>query len=140
MLLASSSSDFERRIQQRELATCPPVADSKGYAYNARGAYDLGGKKYCPLILHHAAAFAVVCWTNLFFPAKCGLFGDVIGGPIEKTLGLGVLDIPVSTRKWRGVLDRMWFSHTHYWWCTSGPATPAVQALRGAIGLTKNRV
>ena len=36
LLLASSREDFESRKEQRELVTCPPRRDAKGYAYRPR--------------------------------------------------------------------------------------------------------
>jgi hypothetical protein len=66
LLLANSRDDFQNRKRQRELPTCPPQRDGKGYAYADSAPIDIGeGKKFTPLIPHHAAFFAVTRWTNL---------------------------------------------------------------------------
>lgn len=112
---ASSKEDFEFRKKQRELTTCPPQQDRKGYAY-CRRVVDLGeGKKFSPLVLHHASVFAVTRWTNLYFPARLGIFGDFVGGPLAEEFGLGIRDIPVRTTKWKGIANMTIFSHTQYW-------------------------
>jgi hypothetical protein len=36
-----------------------------------------------------------VRWTNLYFPARWGFFGDWFGGPLRALFGTGILDIPV---------------------------------------------
>lgn len=113
LLMSRNCKDFEARKRQRELPTCPPVKDSKGYAYrgdtiNIKGS----GRKFSPLILHHAAPFAVTRWTNIFFTAHFGLFGDIIGGPLRNVLGAGVKDIPVTLKSWRRFTPA---AHTAYW-------------------------
>ena len=116
LLLASSREDFESRKEQRELVTCPPRRDAKGYAYSAPVPLDVGeGKKYTPLILHHAAPFAVTRWTNLYFPSQFGVFGDVVGGPLAPDFGPGILDIAVRTTRWRGLANWCLGSHGCYW-------------------------
>jgi hypothetical protein len=112
LLMADSEQDFGDRRRERELLTCPPQRDDKGYAYSGQTA-DIGnGRKFTPLVLHHAAAFAVTRWTNLYFPAALGLFGDVVGGPLRGVFGLGIRDIPVSIPTWLG---RTPLAHTCYW-------------------------
>ena len=113
LLLASDCKDFEARKRQRELPSCPPVTDKKGYGYNDDTKHPVGkGMLFSPHILHHAAAFAVTRWTNLYFPAFFGLFGDVIGGPLKEVFGRGIKDIPVKLTSWRRFT---WFAHTAYW-------------------------
>lgn len=76
LLLARDSAEFEARQRQRELPSCPPQRDEKGYAYGAKTALEIGeGKKYTPLIPHHAAAFAVTRWSNLCAPARLDAAG-----------------------------------------------------------------
>ncbi|MGY2397511.1 hypothetical protein [Pseudomonas sp. SDO5271_S396] len=115
LLLGRSVSDFKQRIERREAPACPPTEDDKGYGYNARQPVMLGERPYTPQYLHHAAAFAVTRWTNLYFPAPYGLFGDIVSGPVQPVMGLGVLDLPVTVSKWNGWLARSWLSHTQYW-------------------------
>ncbi|MBJ2287068.1 hypothetical protein JFT66_23265 [Pseudomonas sp. MF6755] len=153
LLLGRSVSDFKQRIERREAPACPPNEDTQGYGYNARQPLMLGQKPFTPYYLHHAAAFAVTRWTNLYFPAPFGLFGDIVGGPVKPVMGNGVLDLPVTVGKYKGWLARSWLSHTHYWSerggaqgylgalgedeqaITHGPRPSATEALRWAIDL-----
>lgn len=142
LLLANDREDFTARKRQRELLTCPPVNDNKGYGYTDSPLPLVGyGRQFSPHILHHAAAFAVTRWTNLYFPAYLELFGDVIGGPLRKVLGLGIEDVPVKSRSWRRFTL---FAHTAYWevepgGCEEAPKVEsmpfAVEALRRCLGL-----
>lgn len=155
LLLGRSVSDFQQRMERREAPACPPTPDAQGYGYgyNARQPLMLGQKPFTPHYLHHAAAFAVTRWTNLYFPAPFGVFGDIVGGPVKPVMGGGVLDLPVTVGNGKGWLARSWLSHTHYWSerggtqgylsalgkdeqaITQGPRPSATEALRWAIDL-----
>lgn len=116
LLLAGSRDDFECRKRQRELPTCPPQLDEKGYAYSSPTPVDVGlGRKFTPLILHHAAPFAVTRWTNLYFPARLGVFGDLVGGPLQSAFGQGIRDIAVRTEALAGLAKFTLLAHTRYW-------------------------
>jgi len=115
LLLAGTAEDFEARKRQRELPTCPPQLDDKGYAYSGKTVEFANGKKFTPLVLHHAAPFAVTRWTNLYFPARLGLFGDIVGGPLRTVFGPGILDVPVRSNGWCGLIGRTPLAHTKYW-------------------------
>jgi len=116
LLLAEGKADFEDRKRQRELPTCPPQRDDKGYAFGCKTPVEVGeGKKFTPLFLHHAAPFAVTRWTNLYFPTRFGLFGDIVGGPLRPELGNGILDVKVQTQALSPLLNRTLMAHTSYW-------------------------
>jgi hypothetical protein len=116
LLLARSKDDFESRMRQRELPGCPPQRDDKGYAYSGPTPIDVGeGRKFTPLVLHHAAPFAVTRWTNFYFPARLGLFGDFVGGPLRAAFGPGIRDVPVRTSAWAGLAGFTALAHTQYW-------------------------
>lgn len=146
LLLASDRQDFNARKAQRELPTCPPVRDRKGYGYVDEVPRDLGnGRRFSPHILHHGAAFAVTRWTNLYCPAYLGLFGDIIGGPLRDVFGAGITDVPTKVHGWR-----RWtlLAHTAYWSGetpaakTTGPGNEpryALDALKDALGLEQLR-
>jgi len=146
LLMAGSASDFIDRIRERELPTCLPQRDDKGFAFSAPQPCEVGeGKKYTPLTLHHAAPFAVTRWTNLYFPAALGLFGDFVGGPLRPVFGLGIKDVPVSTASGRGVTGRTLVAHTTYWRAgddgkpeahVKDRRVPALFALRRALDLS----
>jgi len=81
---------------------------------------------------HHAAVFGPTRWTNLYFPAKFLLWGDLVGGKLHAIFGPGVHDRRVSTRQWLGFL-----SHTLYW--TSHGENQHVAELRTALDLGDTR-
>jgi hypothetical protein len=159
LFLAANKEEFESRKRQREVVTCPPQRDAKGYAYSAPNPVVVGSvepgngskaeKRYTPLVLHHAAPFAVTRWTNLYFPVKWGLLGDLVGGPLASAFGPGIRDVPVRTARRLGWTLR---AHTSYWFC-SGDSNPqaavsaspttavpdALNALRAALALNELR-
>jgi len=146
ILHARDRDEFEARKRQREFPTCPPVCDTKGFAYPCPIAIDVGdGKKFSSLILHHAAPFAVTRWTNIYFRAYLGLFGDIIGGPLQQVFGLGIMDIPVKLRSfWKFSPS----SHTAYWRVEQSPkgnkqekgeSNLAVDVLRRVLELDHSR-
>lgn len=120
VLLAADEVDLRSRQNDRELPTCPPRLERDKFSFPR------GRKNRTP---HHAAVFAPTRWTNLYFPARFLLWGDLIGGPLRPVFGRGVQDVPVTTRQRGGLL-----SHTLYWRC-SVDDDPHVVALRKAIDL-----
>ncbi len=95
---------FEDRVRIREMPTCPPEPET-GVRNNVRKtrlwfSYPKNGRR----VLYHGAPFAVVRWTNIWFPARWGVFGDWFGGPVAPLFGDGISDRPVSCKsKWRWV-------------------------------------
>jgi hypothetical protein len=145
LLLATDREDFDERRRERELPTCPPQADDKGFAYSGETVEVGMHRKFTPLVLHHAAPFAVTRWTNLYYPAAWGLFGDFVGGPLREQFGRGVKDVPVSSARWFGLAQYTPFAHVGYWLpMDASPRearpgangrTPALQALQQALDL-----
>lgn len=140
LLLAKDRADFERRTRERELPHSPPVRELNGkFSYTHEGSDDKGGPQQA-IILNHAAVFAVVGWTNIFFPCRYLLKGDLVGGPVAPLFWPGVRDIPVDTRIWGG-----WLAHTHYWqhWqrhaADTNPETAPVPRLREALDLGRQQ-
>ena len=110
LLLARSQAEFKRKKSQRELPTSPPqLDDGRSFSYPSNYKLDNGTPRTTKA-LNHAAVFAVTRWTNLFFPARFGLKGDLIGGAISDALGPGINDVPVATATRGG-----WLAHTSYW-------------------------
>ncbi len=114
MLLARDQVDLLQKVRDRELPTDPPQPDEQaGLSYvldppirNAKG------ELVSPRVPHHAAPFCCVRWTNLFYPAYRGLFGDLVGGPLTPCFGEGILDVPLMAGGWwRYTL----LAHTRYW-------------------------
>jgi hypothetical protein len=123
ILLATADRPLSQKQDDREFPTCPPTLDGNSFAFD-RGKFQ---------IPHHAAVFAPTRWTNLYFPARKLVKGDVIGGPLRNAFGLGIRDVPVQTTERKGFL-----SHTLYWsgLTTANGQTPEhVHQLRRAVNL-----
>ena len=144
LLLADGSEDLARRQRDRELPTCPPVREEWGRRGRRRLWFRLpyrvtttAGKARTRVLRapHHAAAFAATRWTNLYFPSRFLVWGDVIGGPLAESFGRGIRDVAVRARAGRGLL-----THTRYWADAEDSATgAAVPALRVALDLCRER-
>jgi hypothetical protein len=104
LLFAGSMEDFLEMKAQRELPSCPPAQDQGS---GASGWFEAGR-----LNLHHAAAFAVVHWTNLFFPS------DLIGGPLQEVFGAGIDDVKLLDAPLRS-----WRDHVRYWGMGKAPGS-----------------
>jgi hypothetical protein len=116
LLLAQKRSELEEREKERELPTCPPAAEDGWYGYDPFHPKHEGGKdERKGYLLHHGAAFACTKWTNLYFPAKLGFFGDLVGGPLREVFGPGILDVAVDSPERGGWLKHTPLIHTHYW-------------------------
>lgn len=130
VLLAANAHELKQRVADREFLACPPALEATtaqekpwiGFSYPANAA---------ARHLHHAAVFAVTRWTNLYFPNRLLLRGDLVGGKVAPVFGLAVHDVPVSTRRWYGLL-----SHTFYW--RPDPPNQHIDALRRALDLLDN--
>ena len=126
-LLASSVADLHRRRREREIPTAPPFRerlDPDVYAAARLHGLPVAAsaaetRLMCfpepahpeRWVLHHAAPFAVVRWTNVHDPSRLVFWGDVIGGPLRDTLGAAIDDIDLA--EVRGQARR--FSHRLYW-------------------------
>jgi hypothetical protein len=95
-LYTRSRAEFMARIERDELATCPPSRERKEcnniHDHALYFSWNNGGHR----VLHDAAAFAVVRWTNFWYPAAVGFFGDWFGGRLAPLFGSGVKDVPVK--------------------------------------------
>ncbi len=126
ILLAGNMGELESKQAERELPTCPPVLE------NGRISYP---HKLVRRRLHHAAVFGPTRWSNLYFPGRRLIIGDVVGGPLGDLFGRGIADYPVQTALRRGLV-----SHTLYW-AMGDEATPGmhVEQLRKAVNLLDRR-
>ena len=99
---------FESRIERRELPTCPPQNEESEYNnihsterfYSWEKHWDIGPEgertRITRRVLFEGAPFAVVRWTNLYFPAHLGFFGDWFGGRLAPVFGTGIKDVAVT--------------------------------------------
>ncbi|MGL4728247.1 MAG: hypothetical protein ACRCWO_05795 [Bosea sp. (in: a-proteobacteria)] len=136
VLMAKGEADLRARQDLRELPVCPPLRDTSSNSrsrllYKRMGRTELDGQAaFC---ISHAAIFAATRWTNIYFPVRRVVFGDVIGGPAAHLFGAGILDVPVGTTHLYG---KGLFSHTSYWSQGGLAGTPDhISALRDALAL-----
>lgn len=111
---AALADNFGRKKREREFPTCPPSSSQ-----DRNLSYAVGGKR----MFHHGALFGLTRWTNLYFPVRAILWGDLVGGPMQRLFGQGVADVPVS-----GAPLANFVAHTAYW------ASKARQAVRTLAG------
>lgn len=120
-LLGKDDADFRMKIEQREVAISPPQMndDEKQFFYEKSfigedvKLDDMGVEAPFPVprkikLLHSAAQFAVVRWSNFYFKA------DYIGGSMRDWFGNGMVDneiIPVGKTN----QDIPVKPHTAYW-------------------------
>lgn len=95
-LYTRDEAQFEERVLKHELVTCPPENELKSRNnVNGHGCFfswNNGGTR----VLHDAAPFAVTRWTNMWFPATLGFFGDWFGGRLAPLFGPGIKDVPIT--------------------------------------------
>jgi hypothetical protein len=120
-LLAKDDADFKMKIDQREVAVSPPQMndDEKLFCYPKTfigediTLDEMGTKVSTPVprtikLLHSAAQFGVVRWSNFYFKA------DYIGGSMRNWFGKGMIDeeiIPVGKTNQNIPVK----PHTAYW-------------------------
>jgi hypothetical protein len=129
-LIAADRADLEVRKAARELPQSPPFREfidpnvlkraeathampianpanqARLMSYPVAGVIDAW-------MMHHAAPFAVVRWTNVYDPAALVFFGDVISGPVAGSFGPAIID--VNLKRLRGGRQSRTFTHTKYW-------------------------
>jgi hypothetical protein len=120
-LLAKDDADFRMKIEQREVAISPPQMNEEEklfcYPKNFMGEEskldDMGVKVTMSVprtikLLHSAAQFGVVRWSNFYFSA------DYIGGSMRNWFGKGMIDeeiVPVGKTNQNIPVK----PHTAYW-------------------------
>jgi hypothetical protein len=136
-LMALDQADFERQVQERELATDPPVLERhverrvEDWRFSYDKTYTLAsGGRLTRRVPHHAAVFAPVVWTNLYFPCIGVFRGDIAAGPVAPELGAGICDLKLPNDIRGG-----WLLHTHYWLPIRERAPKHVEELRRALNL-----
>lgn len=139
ILLARNGNDLNKKQNDREFPTCPPVFEKKvtkgqtKFHFSFLKEYEIEGlnMKNEFRVPHHAAVFGPTRWTNLYFPKKRIIGGDLIGGKISPIFGKAIKDIEVKTRKRWGL-----FSHTLYWTPESADKDGEhIEKLRQALNL-----
>lgn len=100
-LYTKNRGEFQGRVDRRELPVCPPLPD-----LNQEGKPDPTGRyswnNHGRRVIHEGGPFAVVRWTNIWFPTALGFFGDWFGGPLGPLFGRGIRDVKLRrNRPWR---------------------------------------
>jgi hypothetical protein len=146
-LIAADRADLERRMAARELPKSPPYRErlDPNVLHHAQATHampianppDQTRLMSYPVVntndiwmLHHAAPFAAVRWTNIYDPAMLVFFGDVISGPLRRLFGPAIVDINLKER--RGNRRSMTFTHTKYW---ALDEASRIRACREAVNL-----
>ena len=130
LLLARSGDQLRQKIYERELTTCPPVAEIGVYKRD-RATYVTSAGRRTIRFLHHAAPFACTRWTNLYFRS------DFVGGPVGPLFGEGIADSVLAPNP--GLIGHSPLAHTRYWRKQRGAITPAIVKLREVLGLECRR-
>jgi hypothetical protein len=95
-LFTRNAKEFAKLIRRGELPTCPPQPEGDpnddGHATRLWFSWPHHGRQE----LDHKAAFAVVRWTNMWFPARWGFFGDWFGERLAPLFGNGIRDIELN--------------------------------------------
>lgn len=149
LFMADAELPLDARLANRELPACPPAPEAahpkasherrRSYvaSYPARFGTDPAAPGRERRVLHHGAAFGPTRWTNIWFPARRGVFGDWFGGPLAPVFGPGVRDRPILGGPWKRRFP-VW-PHTHYFDGFTADPDPspgtAVGLLRQAVGL-----
>lgn len=138
LLLTTRRVAIERRKREREFPTCPPTPGSDGatlYSQQYQSSFDVEAEPLIRnfLVGHHGAPFGPTRWSNLYFPHRWLLMGDLIGGPVRPQFGAGVRDVPVRPAfdSWRAVLRGIFpIAHGAYWTQQLGRVVPQRDARR----------
>ncbi len=124
---AAQRASFRRKRLERELPQDP------AWHVGGDGALMFRLPGVDRSILHSGAMFGVTRWTNIFFPLRAAVLGDVVGGEVAGAFGPGVDDRPQPF----GAFART-TAHIQYF-NTSDPAAPHLTALRAAVDLRRTR-
>ncbi len=139
VLLAEDRDELDNRAEDRELPTCLPVLEelrngTKQFTYTG-SVSTTTDTRTSYTIPNHGAVFGPTRWTNLYFPCKLLVWGDLIAGPVKGILGQGIRDVPVRTDIGMGFL-----THTKYWQLPKpGQSAEHIDALRSALDLADDR-
>ncbi len=99
LLYTRNRDEFDRLVDRGELPQDPPLSNTRTVestrhpAGEPRYAWPVRGPRSR---LGSGTPFAVVRWTNLYFPVLRGWRGDWFGGPLRPLFGRGILDLPVT--------------------------------------------
>ncbi|MDG4475797.1 hypothetical protein [Thiovibrio frasassiensis] len=146
LLMAEDPQSFEQRKIEFEFPCCPPASSEETH-YQKNYESPEYSHPVSVRIPNHGAPFASTRWTNLFFPYRMGILGDLIGGPLAGSFGRGIRDVPVRSGH-GGFLRKTLYSHVCYWKPPEegaekeeehGPESNSLTALQAAMRLESLR-
>lgn len=94
LLMADDPESFVQRKIEFEYPCCPPEPVQETH-YQKNYEVIMKSHPVSVRIPHHGAPFSSTRWTNIFFPYRMGILGDLIGGPLAAVFGKGIRDVPV---------------------------------------------
>jgi hypothetical protein len=114
-LYTRDQDEFMQRVERWELPTCPPQEEGADYNnINDETRWFSWKHQSGRRMLYHGAPFAVTRWTNMWFPAHRGFFGDWFGGPLAPLYGPGITDIALTGNRpesrWPAIAHAKYFS------------------------------
>jgi hypothetical protein len=92
LLYTKTRAEFDQLVRTAELPRCPPRHTDQTVEGPDLAGVRYGWNNQGRIVLTHGAPFAVVRWTNLYFPAEKSWNGDWFGGPLRSLFGKGILD------------------------------------------------
>ncbi|MGG5259575.1 hypothetical protein [Phycicoccus avicenniae] len=139
LLPGKGALGFERRKERHELPTCPPLIEEEGNGpTRGRTRYSWRKKDGNRQVLHEGAPFAVVRWTNVFFPTRGGFLGDWFGGALAPLFGAGIRDVEVTGNTPQRLMPA--WAHSLYFSFPDDVSPDSVtEALRDAMGLPRRK-
>lgn len=111
-LYARTAEEFGTRVARWEFPTCPPQPEGAAWNNTRKTRLWFSWRNGTRRVLYHGAPFAAVRWTNLWFPARFGVFGDWFGGPLAPLFGPGIKDVPLTGNTPRRYVPAL--AHTLY--------------------------
>jgi hypothetical protein len=115
LLYTKSREHFDQLVRTAELPRCPPRHSNQSVEGPDIVGVAYGWNNQGRIVLSHGAPFAVVRWTNLFFPAEKSWYGDWFGGPLRPLFGRGILDHSIEGnlpgRRTPGLAHARYFSY-----------------------------
>ncbi|MFV8053151.1 hypothetical protein [Mycobacterium sp. 48b] len=111
----AAREEFDAMTRRGELVRCPPRSETQPVENMIEPTTMKYGWRYgTRQVLGSQSLFAVVRWTNMWFPVTKGsVRGDFFGGPLRPLFGPGIRDIPV-TGNVKGRQVRWGRAHTRY--------------------------
>jgi hypothetical protein len=105
LLLTRNRSQFDMLRKRSELPQCPPRSDSETVDGSTPPELSYGWRGQARLV--SGSPFAVVRWTNFWFPTEFGLFGDWFCGPLRPLFGCGIDERPIRGNRARTIYPCM---------------------------------